>query len=440
MKKSTLIRMSCLCVALVVLVSALAVAAFNGSPYETLKNALLDAATLQNATVNLEARMSINGEAAAINKTYAAWNDNAAFDQFFDTDGQPSGYNYRSNKLYLSPDYLAADGTQWYNAHVNRGNFNTVRSMGNVLGIGGLSAETRDSAYFRFATLALDALVGDLKNNIVMSEENGIRHISGTLTSVQMPELIRAGIDMVVETSQGSSRYNESISVDHTTGVRMLERTTFSDTQKTVYLYKQTFEAVEDESTFNYDKEFYGFFYEYDADGEESMYAILSETLVEERTEPASSSDYSEKLYEVPISKVNVNYVHGEADVDSNGNLLGVSINGTASITTIFGEVYEMDISVNLDISDIGNSIPVCPVPGAEDVLTADFISRKLGADFNGNFYFRLLPDGTVDTDSITTTWPGERNDKPLPGASALDIDSIGVIGGADGPTTIIVK
>ena len=437
MKRSVLIRLSCLCVALVVLAGALAVSALNGSPYETLKNALLDALAIDNATVSMEARLTVDGVEMEFSRNEEVVGETASLTRQYDELGQPSHFSYDSENLSLRPGYTAPDGTEWYSASRSWGYGS--RNYGSILGLGSLTQEDRDSATVRFATLAVDALVGDLKNNIVMSESDGMRRISGTLTSAQIPELVRAGIDMLLETSQYGDVYRERIlSVDYAAGVRRIERVTLKGVEKSVSVYEQTFERVEAEADsskyWDNGKDFYGFFCELDEASAFQMtvspsampmqqYAILGETLLEERHESATPEDYGDNWLSTPMSGLDVSYVHGEADVDASGNLRGVSVSGTATVTDIFGTRHNVEVSLRVEISDIGTSNAVCPIPGAEELLTEQYLDRNFGKAYGGMFYFKLLPDGSIDLSSVTTTYPGERNETIADDSEAVSVE-----------------
>lgn len=428
MRKSTLIRVGCLAVAAFVLSGALMVAAFSGSPYETLKRSVLDAMMLQNGTVKSEFSYSIDGVQKATDKSDDVITENGNYSKRFDGMGAEAGFNYNSKALNIRSDYTAPDGTQWYSGYVPS-EYDSVRTSVTMFGIGGLSTETRSSASMRFIELAVDALVGDLKNNVTMSEENGVRHISGTLTESQIPELARAGMDMLTEQSGGYYSSSKDISVDLATGKRVYEQVSIgSDLKKTVRTFEQDFRPVTEEiyaaiySDRGYNGQFgdyYGTFYYPQTElpdggrelNENSVeYMITSDTQISEYTTDATRADYNDRdPMNMPLQSVVVNYVHGEADIDANGNLMNITANGTALVTNKFGESFTLELRGTVSLANIGSSYVSCPIPGAEQVLTRDFIKDKIGNN-QRSFYFTLNADGTVDRSSITTQWPGEKD------------------------------
>ena len=201
MKKSIAVRVLCLAVASVVLTGAVAVAAVMGSPYETLKRAVLDAVTYRNVTLESSMTVTVNGEPVTEEKSHEIYGDAGSMRYYFDQNGDPNRFSYFAHGLTLQPGYTAEDGTQWYYANVyprERFTFSHERSS-----VAMISPQDRDSSRMRFMELVADALIGDLKNNITMSSGDGVRLIRGTLTESQVPELAKVGLDMLAEQSGG---------------------------------------------------------------------------------------------------------------------------------------------------------------------------------------------------------------------------------------------
>jgi len=317
MKKSVKARVLALAVASVFLCGALTVAAVMGSPYETLKNAVLDALAYENVTVETQAVVTINGEFYDRQKTFSVYGDDSYLNYDFDKDGNPDGYFYRSKTLTINRSYVGADGTQWYDAYIHP-DFDYYYPNSFVL-----TTEDRNSARVRFMELAVDALVGDLKNNITMSSNGGTRLIQGTLTESQVPELAKAGIDVLVEESSSREYYNE------------------------------------------------------------------------------------DDPFDIPIKSLTINYLHGEAEVDPQGNLLSLDFYAKATVVDILGETKVFEFDCEVRFSSIGATEAVCPVPGAKQLLTTDYMKAKCGSGF-GTVYFTLNEDGSINAGSVTTTYPGE--------------------------------
>jgi hypothetical protein len=279
-----------------------------------------------------------------------------------------------------------------------------------------LSPEDRDSAQMRFLELAVDILIGDLKNNFTMASDNGIRRIRGTLTENQIPEIVRAAIDMAVEQSTRYGSWNwdqRDISFDGTEYV--YETVQMQGDTKTVRRWKQTLHPMTDEETEAWEdgtfyddlrRDFFGVQFKNDR-----MYiATGPEELINEFTAPVTREDYAGRdLLNMPMRGLTINYVHGEAEVDANGDLLSVDVGGTAMVTNIFGDTHEVGVNFSAVFSDIGTSNPVSPIPGAEDLLTADHMKDLFGHDRMG-VYFTLNDDGSINADSITTAHPAEVN------------------------------
>ena len=418
MKRKLSVRMLCLTIALIILSGAIVYAAVMGSPYEIAKNAAIDALLYENATYVGEVRTSINGVQQTMEKIHYIYGHDGYITYFFDNNGNYDGYSYTSyNGLYLYARGLheQENGGKWSHAYVypiDQGDYpyRYTRTFG------GLSPDDRDSAELRFVELLVDALVGDLKNNITMSTVDGIRIIRGTLTENQVPELVKAGIDVLIE-QQGSYYYDwRDVSFDGSDYIR--ETISISDGMKTVITYKRGLRPMtqEEEDAWNS-----GYNYHY-ANGLVDEYwgetywngSYYINTGAEEQigkyTVPAVKEDYGDgAIWNIPMSSLVINYVHGEAEVDARGNLLSVRINGSATVENIFGDIHVIEVDASLQISDIGTSNPECPIPGAAQVLTYENMKTRFGSNISYiTLYFDLNQDGSIDADSITTTYPGE--------------------------------
>ena len=331
MKKSIKFRVLSLIIASVVLSGALTVAAIMGSPYEILKESVLDACTYGNSTIEMQGTVYVNGEIYQQYKSGYVNGDEGSMNYEYDNNGNLSNCYYNSKTLNIYQTYTGLDGTKWYSAYARSlspyDNFNSYSGGSHIL-----NPEDRDSAQMRFVELVVDALVGDLKNNITMSSNGGVRLIQGTLVESQIPEIVKAGIDVLIE-----------------------QQSSYSDSD-------------------------YGYYEGWD------------------------------KL-SIPIKSLVINYAHGEAEVDADGNLLSVNFNGTFTIINILGDTNVVEINGNVRFTDIGTSVVSCPIPGAEDLFTFEYIQNKFGNgydEYHGSVFFKLNEDGTIDEGSITTTYPGE--------------------------------
>lgn len=321
MRKSVMVRVICLAVAGIMLTGALAVAAVNGSPYERLKNALLDAASYTNVTIEGEMTLSFNGEVYETERVHMIKSQTGNI-EFYGSLGETDRFFYNSNGLQIRPSITTDDGTQWYTASLVR-NFNSWTPMA-------LTPEERNSAQFRFVELLVDLMIGDLKNNLTMSTNEGITRISGTVTHNQLPEIIRLGIDVLVEESQSWRRGDF--------GVR---------------------------------------------------------------------EDYRSPM-DIPIQSLTINRIRGDADIDDQGNLIYLDVYASLTLVNVFGDNNHIEFKMTASFSDIGTSVVKSPISGVAELLTPEFMENRFGVIYNRPVYFTVNDDGSINNESVTTTWPGE--------------------------------
>ena len=187
MRRKISTRLICLIISGVMLTGALTVAAINGSPYETLKNAIFNVLSYDSFVMEGEFTLILNGEIEEIDNVRVVVSENGSLE--LDDDFLSLTYNdIRFGRAYRG------SGAQWYSARVD--------TWSNSHPFSGITTEDRNSAQGQFIELFVDIMVGDLKNNMYMTTNDGIRTISGAITHNQLPELVRLGIEMVVEQSR----------------------------------------------------------------------------------------------------------------------------------------------------------------------------------------------------------------------------------------------
>jgi len=236
------------------------------------------------------------------------------------------------------------------------------------------------------------------------------------LTSSQVPELVKAGLDVLVEQSGNYYGYQNELSFNGTEYI--YEQVSIERSTKTAYVYKQTVQMLTGEERQAYET---GIGWEMLGDKINKWwvtyiggdcYYVTGEELISTTSAPATRDDYNvynDNPFDLPMQSLVINYVRGDAQVDSNGNLTFLELSGAATVTDVFGNVNEIDIKGTVNFSDVGTSNPVCPVPGAEQVLVYDKLKERFGTDYGYIYaYFKLNADGTIDEDSITTMYPGE--------------------------------
>lgn len=380
MKRSYLKRLVCLTVAALVLCSALAVAAMNGSPYEVLKRALLDVSKLSNYTMRTEQGFLVDGAETESDVRVSLYGN----DRLLTYGEDPALFDFYSEDYNVSAWYGYDDEFTWYGAQ-SPGYLQTPR----VTGVSRLTES-------RFMELLLDLLVGDLKNNISMTQDGGIRHITGTLTASQIPELYNAGLEVLLAESGSSFNYltdNAVVSMDLVNNRCVTETVILNGADKIVERYEHVIGQVRSYDDSYWDLEYGGRHYVY-----EDTRRLSSETV------PATREDYAQLEYDpgpitgvLPTSRARLTYIHGDARVDAEGRLLHLSGTVSMELTDLFGEVQELDFVLGMDITDIGETAPECPIAEVEELLEEyehDYATYT-------HIRFRLNEDGTVARGSV---------------------------------------
>jgi hypothetical protein len=265
-----------------------------------------------------------------------------------------------------------------------------------------------------------------------MTSENGIRTIRGAFSESQIPEIVKAGIDIIVEQSgRYYNNFHQSLSNDGKNVIT--EYTSITQGIKTITTHSQPVRPMTDEEQKAWDD---GTFYEMMDDFFNNKelywfsphfidgvpYAATGESVfIGDRTEPVTRADFDDRSnpLDIPMRSLAINNVRGEAQVDSDGNMLFLDIAGTATAVDIFGERLVIEVRFTLRISDIGTSNPDCPIPGAAAFFTPDNM-RVLVGNSNVGVYFKLNEDGSINTDSVSTMHPDEQSwgRMPMPPAA----------------------
>ncbi len=191
----------------------------NANGYEAYKKALKGFVAQENYTLSMEGKIEYDGQELAWGRIDEKYDKNGDVKLNQKTQARAMDENggaQRSHESYYQ------DGMRI--SQYERGNGNVVTSVddnpnpypniGNVIGID--LTDERDKEIFdktvRFMELGADMFIGDLKNNFVLtSEENGNKTYAINLDSVQIPELVNAGLSLA---ATGSTTVNSYDSVN----------------------------------------------------------------------------------------------------------------------------------------------------------------------------------------------------------------------------------
>lgn len=379
MKKSFFARLICLAAAGLVLCSALIAAAVSGSPYEVLKRSLLDLSQMKDLTLKTEYKVFLDGSQVGEESQIAFQGSKRRLNYSGDYDYM----SYNSEAFNLNTWGGYEDGEIWYSAQSPG-----YERDSSVFNLG-------SDSYSRFAELLLDLVVGDLKNNVSMNQDGDIRNISGTLTAAQIPELYNAALEFIL-TQNAQSRYsltyNEVVSFDYDNNTCVTKNVYLSGVDRISEFYEYSVKRVSDPDKEGYSLKHGGRYYDY-TDSE----------LLRTDTEPATPEDYESLQYSQtleglpPLAKGRFTYVHGDASVDSEGNLKTIRGTVSADVTDIFGGEHEVEFTFDIEASDIGTTDPECPIAGVEELLA---MYKHKDANYS-SVRFKLNGDGSIDYGSV---------------------------------------
>lgn len=204
MKKSKNIAIVCAVTGVCVLTSAAFASYQTANGYDALKKSLINTIDYKNCTVSANLKMSVDDKELT-NYSASSMIDADNKMQYSSTkesgigSSEMYGYSAYTTKDYRYTKYGSDD---YYVRSDYYGN-----APSNLWDIDDESRPTLNKVV-RFMELASDTVVGDLKNNFVCTEDTD-DHTSYSLTldSVQIPEIVNAGLSMVFSMSNNSSSY-----------------------------------------------------------------------------------------------------------------------------------------------------------------------------------------------------------------------------------------
>lgn len=204
MKKSKNIAIVCAVTGVCVLTSAAFASYQTANGYDSLKKSLINTIDYKNCTLSADMKMSVDDKELT-NYSVKSMIDADNQMQYSSTSesgiGTVDRYGYTS---YTTKDYqyYQYGGDDFFIKSENHSD-----APSNLWDIDEESRPTLNKV-IRFMELASDTVVGDLRNNFVCTEDTD-DHTSYSLTldSVQIPEIVNAGLSMVFSMSNNASSY-----------------------------------------------------------------------------------------------------------------------------------------------------------------------------------------------------------------------------------------
>ena len=351
MKRSFFIRIIALAASIALLTGALVVAAVAGSPYEVLKKSVLNFDSMTSHSMSLVTSATLNGVPLISEKQY---NEYVA-----------GIYSYSTSDGYVC--YKTDAGTlSFYNdesyAHFYKYGSNVFVSYDSPFNIFGIDNE-QNPKYKRLIEMAADLIVGDLKNNISMSQTGDIRHISGTLTANQIPELYNAAFDLLMAENGSyiyvASEYDLStLDIDNMTieykNTFVLDAKIHEDVTRCSlnpsdfanYSSPQLYADMQNGELVDNILYLDGIYYE-----------IWHENILSQKETPLDEAAYNaypkSEGQLPPVSSARITYIHGEVDVDGKGIIRSVYADVSIALTDIFGNAHELDVNISAEVNEI---------------------------------------------------------------------------------------
>jgi len=205
-KKNTIIAAT---VGAVIFVSAAiaGIAASNG--YLLYKNAVKNLLGTTNYTLEAELGLEFDGEIHS--QIYEKYREKADIENglLHTRSESASGYiheRYYQDGIYINGSRYDSNGNYSDEMHYEVrdlfGNAVPETVFGDFLGTRYRTDESNEKI-IKFAEIAADLVVGDLKNNFIYNgSENGIHSYSIELDSFQIPEIISSGFDLIMTTNK----------------------------------------------------------------------------------------------------------------------------------------------------------------------------------------------------------------------------------------------
>lgn len=201
MKKTKNIAIICAVTGVCVLTTAALASYQTANGYDTLKKSILNTIDYKNCTVSAGVKMNFDGTELM----------NGSFIHKFDSDNKMSYTKSTESGVGSSGSSFESYNANDYRYYLDSDNYfvkypNSYSEFPqNLWGIDNADRKTVDKVV-RFMELAADTVVGDLRNNFVCTEDaDDHASYSLTLDSVQIPEIVNAGLSMVFSMSNNAS-------------------------------------------------------------------------------------------------------------------------------------------------------------------------------------------------------------------------------------------
>lgn len=213
MKKTKNVAIVCAVTGACVLTTAAFASYQTANGYDTLKKSILNTIDYTNCTISASAKMNFDDTELMNGSLLHKFDANNKISYNKSTESG-IGTSDSSSEWYYTDDYrYYYDIDNYFVKYPN--SYSSFQN--NLWGIDDTDRKTADKV-IKFMEVAADTVVGDLRNNFVCTEDTDDHaSYSITLDSVQIPEIVNAGLSMIFSISNNSTYmvYEDGESVEY---------------------------------------------------------------------------------------------------------------------------------------------------------------------------------------------------------------------------------
>jgi len=354
-RRKYLTTLFCLAAGVLILSGAAYANYDNAIGYSTLKNAAKSLLYEKNFSADLEVSLDMNGTLmvdAVVNGKFALSPDGLRSEDAYSLFSGSNTYDKKGNLVESFEDgtrevaydgsvYTQYSGQEWFERSYSG---SPLPSLDN---------DETAAKTVRFLELLADTMVGDLKNNFVLTKNDGnFKTYAVNLQREQIPELINAGLSMIF------AQINDSRSMSNASFVTSeydTEDRTLAEARHAEVLHEEAWRLLEEKGHKGIVK--------IERDGSFTYYP----TYAEYRKSFADSDDFD---YDALLAGSDPYISHASCifTIDEQGRLVDSTMKGTLSMKDEMGQVRSFTLTMKSRLYDYGTTVPDRLPKGAQVV------------------------------------------------------------------------